>query len=340
MGTLPVLQRRLVSSLLRLLGSGALLVSTTAVAQEVCDGPLSPCVNADGLDLALGPARFASLEDAQVQLEPGKLSLGVGLGYAKRPLSLTAASPDPLGRQVPLVDEIWQTTLLVSVGLPQNLQLGFGLPLRVAQDGGGIDAVTSRRGSPLADTAVVDPRIALGWGAFDGVVAGRARLELTLPLGDERSFAGAPALTAAPSFLVSADVGDGWHLAAEAGARFGETVRLGDVRFGSQLRFALGVRYEFFEGVSLGVEAWAHPSLLEQPETAFGKARHLPAEWMASVGLPFGERFWLQAGAGSGLPLSSQGTRPDTDPGSAERESMVGATATAWRALVLLRVTE
>jgi hypothetical protein len=292
------------------------------------------------MDLALGPARLATVEDAHLQLAPGQLSLGVALGYAKRPLTLTAASPDPSGRQVPLVDDVWQTTVLLSVGLPRDLQLGFGLPVRVAQDGGGIEAVTSRLGPQLANTAVVDPRAALGWRVFDGVIAGRARLELTLPLGDEHAFAGAPAVTAAPSFLVSARPAQGWHLAAEGGARFGETVRLGDVRFGRELRFALGARYEFFQGVSLGIEAWARPSLLEQPETAFGKARHLPAEWMASVGVPFAERFWLQAGAGSGLPLSAQGTRPTTEPSGSDRESVVGATAPTWRALVLLRVTE
>src|SRR5690606_8478341 len=175
----------------------------TAAAQTDCSGPLSPCENAQGFDLALAPGRFATLEDARTQLDPGKLSVGLAGSYARRPLSLSAASPDPEGRSVPLVRDVWQMDLLVAVGLPHRLQLALGLPLRVAQDGAGIEAVTSRQGGQLRPMAVVDPRVALGWQLFDrvldGAVSGRARLELALPLGDELVFAGAPGPTWAPA---------------------------------------------------------------------------------------------------------------------------------------------
>lgn len=312
----------------------------TAAAQTDCSGPLSPCENAQGFDLALAPGRFATLEDARTQLDPGKLSVGLAGSYARRPLSLSAASPDPEGRSVPLVRDVWQMDLLVAVGLPHRLQLALGLPLRVAQDGAGIEAVTSRQGGQLPPTAVVDPRVALGWQLFDrvldGAVSGRARLELTLPLGDELAFAGAPGPTWAPAFVLSAEPSTRWHFSVEAGARLGPVTELADVRFGRNLRFAAGARYSVFDELRVGVEAWMLPSLLTQPETSFGRATHVPAEWLASLGVPFGEGFWLQAGAGTGIPLSAQGTRPGSDA----RESFIGATAASFRALVLLRVVE
>ena len=55
-----------------------------------------------------------------------------------------------------------------------------------------------------------------------------------------------------------------------------------------------------------------------------------------SVAAALGCTLWMLAGAGSGLPLSRQGTAPDAD----ERESGLGVTTPSWRALVQVRFTE
>src|SRR5690606_10467469 len=153
--------------------------------------------------------------------------------------------------------------------------------------------------------------------------------------GDEGAFAGTSGLTAAPSFVATSNEWGPWHVAAELGATFRSTTRFGDVRLGNQLRFALGVRYSLFRLLRVGVEGWLAPTLLEQPLTPWGRARHVPAEWHASVGSPLTERLWVQLGAGTGLPLSSQGAIDDDG-----REHFVGVGTPAWRALALIRVTE
>lgn len=329
--------RRLSVPLVRSLSLAALLHAGGAHAEDPCSSTLSPCFDANDLDLPLTPSRFASLEDASLQLAPGQVAAGFAVSYLREPVATTAASPDPDGRRVPLVANLWQADVLLAVGLLEDLQLGVGLPFRPAQDGGGIEAVTSRLSEPLRSPAVVDPRVALGWRPLRrGPVVGRLRLELKLPLGDEDSFGGASGPTLSPSFAAASNDWGPWHVAAEIGARLRPSTRLGDVRVGTQMRFAVGVRYSILQRLSIGVEAWAAPSLVEQPLTPYGRARHVPAEWHASLGAPLTDQLWVQAGAGTGLPLSSQGADPDAD----ERDHFVAVTTPAWRALALVRFTD
>lgn len=333
-------RRRTVVSLACELAVGWLTFVGSSLALEAhaappCDGELSPCFDANNLDLALGPSHFASLDDANETLAPGRLSVAFGLGYLREPVVLTAASPDPLGRRVPVVSDIWQTDLLLAVGVTETVQLGFGLPLRPYQDGGGIQAATARLGEELPHTASVDPRVGVGWQFHRGVVAARARLEAKLPLGDREAFAGAPGLTWMPALTLSASRWAPWHFSAEFGAQLRPTTRLGDVRIGNQLRVALGARYSITDMLSVGVEAWALPSLLEQPDTAYGRPRHVPAEWLASFGAELRPKLTILAGAGTGLPLSRRGSALD-----GEREAGLGVTTPSWRALVQLRLTE
>lgn len=330
-----MLLRRLSALLLGSLSLTGLLGVGEARAQE-CSSALSPCFDANDLDLPVAPTRFAAVEDASAQLAPGRLSFGLGFSYLREPVVVTAPSPDPEGRRVPLVSDLWQADLLIAVGLLEELHLGIGLPLRPAQEGGGADAVTSRVGGTLRGSAVADPRVILGWRVLPrGPVVGRLQLKVKLPLGDEGAFAGTSGLTAAPSFVATSNEWGPWHVAAELGATFRSTTRFGDVRLGNQLRFALGVRYSLFRLLSVGVEGWLAPTLLEQPLTPWGRARHVPAEWHASVGSPLTERLWVQLGAGTGLPLSSQGAIDDDG-----RDHFVGVGTPAWRALALIRVTE
>lgn len=337
---MPLSRRRSVPSFLRALAGCALAgvssVTPGAWAEEACDHGLSPCFDANNLDLALGPSQFASLEDTDVQLAPGQVSAAWTLSYLRDPVVLTAASPDPEGRRVPLVSDVWQGDLLLAVGVLDTLQLGFGLPLRLYQDGGGIQAATARRGEELPNTAAVDPRVGIGWQAFRGVVTARARLEVKLPLGDREAFAGSPGPTWIPALAFSANRWGPWHLSGELGARLRPVTRLGDVRLGSQMKVALGARYFVLESLSVGIEAWALPSLVKQPDTDYGRARHVPAEWLASLGAHLGPKTWLLAGGGSGLPLSSQGTALDPD----DRDPGLGVTTPSWRALVQVRFTE
>src|SRR5690606_16709932 len=73
-------RRRTVVSLACKLAVGWLTFVGSSLALEAhaappCDGELSPCFDANNLDLALGPSHFASLDDANETLAPGRLSV-------------------------------------------------------------------------------------------------------------------------------------------------------------------------------------------------------------------------------------------------------------------------
>ncbi len=304
--------------------------SSPALATD-CDTSLSPCFDSNNLDLPAGPAHFVSIQDATA-LSPGKLSLALAGSYLRNPVVLTAPSPAPSGRDVHVVEDVYQLDLLFAVGLLPRLELGLAFPMRPYQDGTGIDGATSRIGGELRTTAVVDPRIGLGYQFLDGPVASKLRLETKLPLGDEDAFGGGPGVEIIPALLASSTPVEALHVAAEIGARFREDVQLGDVVLGDQLRFALGARYDVLEQLSLGAEAWIVPSLSSQPETKDGQGTFLPAEWLGSVGSAVAPSVWLMAAAGTGIPLSKA-------PGD-DAESDDAVTTPTWRAFLSVRVTE
>ncbi len=307
----------------------ALAASAPAHAVD-CDTTLSACFDANNMNIPAGPAEFVSIEKATT-LEPGNLAVGLVGSYLRKPVVLVAPSPSPEGREVPLVEDIWQLDLLAAIGVLPKLQLTLAFPFRPSQDGAGIEAASSRQGGSLRETAVVDPRIGASYQFFDEIVAAKLRFEVELPLGDEDAFAGSNAPMLIPALLVSSKDLGRFHLAADIGARFGESVQLGDVRIGSQLRFALGARYDVLPELSVGVEGWILPSLVEQPETAAGQGSFVPAEWMGSVSTTIVPHMTFLAAAGTGIPLS-QG------PGSSDND--IGVTTPLWRTLLSIRVSE
>lgn len=309
-----------------------LLLSTSAPALATdCDTTLSPCFDSNNLDLPAGPAHFVSIQDATA-LAPGNLSLALAGSYLRSPVVLTAPSPAPSGREVRLIEDVYQIDLLFAIGLLPRLELGLAFPMRPFQDGTGIDGATSRIGGELRTTAVVDPRVGLAYQFLDGPIPTKARIETKIPLGDEDAFAGGPGVEIIPALVASSMPVEALHLAVDVSARFREDVQLGDVRLGDQLRFALGARYDVLEQLSVGAEAWIVPSLSGQPETTDGTGTFLPAEWLGSIGSAVTPNVWLMAAAGTGIPLSKA-------PGD-DASSDIGVTAPPWRAFLSVRVTE
>lgn len=312
-------------------GWAATVSSLAASASAAdCDTTLSACFDANGVDIPAGPSEFVTIENATV-LAPGRFALGLAGSYLRKPVELVAPSPSPEGRDIPLVKDVWQLDLLAAIGVLPRLQLALAFPVRLYQDGTGIEAATSRQDNELRKTAIVDPRIGASYAVLDSAVQAKLRFELKLPLGDEDSFAGSDGVELIPTLLASSrDLGP-LHLAAEAGARFRQSATLGDTRIGNQLRFALGARYDVLPQLSVGAEAWILPSLASQPETSAGQGTYLPAEWLGSVGAHFVENVTLLAAAGTGIPLSS-------GPGSDDNE--LGVTSPTWRAFLAVRVGE
>ncbi len=327
----------------RLGGAGlgvCLVFSSSASAAAECESnePFSPCFEADALWMPLGRATFATLTSPR-SLGQGRFGVELGASVVDDPARLIAPSPHPEGRDVPVVDFASSVTLGAAFGLLPRLDAGVALPLVVYQSGTGVEGVTSQSGSPLRAQAVRDPRLSVAYALVEpssdeGFAAG-ARLELTLPIGDSRAFAGSASPTLAPGVAASLDFGR-FTLGADASLRFREAVRFGNVEKGSELVAGLGLSAQIFARPMLApaLELSLRPGFAGAAPGDPARSFELPAEWLASVRLqPCGrdDRFTLIAGGGAAVPLSSA-----RHPGD-EREWFAGVTAPAFRAVALVR---
>ncbi len=290
------------------------LASATApgVAHADCQpSAASPCIDANALWLRPGAHDFVAVPAGE-PIPAGAVALGMGAMLLLRPLVLTAPSPDPRGREVPLVQHAVDQHLRVAAGLGHGFELGAALATVLWQRGAGPSAITTQRGGALESTAVRDPRV----GITRFFVPARtlrvsARAELGLPLGDSGAYASTRGFTLAPS--VAAQLrSEPWAFSAALGARLRETTELGATRFGSELELALGARVRVLGPVSVSLEAFALPSLVAATSRRGRELdthiRRLPAEWLAAFRLADAERspIAFTFAAGSGLPLSSE----------------------------------
>jgi hypothetical protein len=243
------------------------------------------------------------------------VSLELAQEFFRGPVTLRANSPDPAGREIRVVDDVADTSLLASGSVARSLALSIALPIRSYQTGAGIGAVTSQSPSPPTTTAVRDPRIGLAY-SFEQFfhVRGlglKSYLETSLPLGDSAIFAGDRSLVVSPKILLSGHY-DRFFGELSLGARLRQTSTIGDTRIGSQALLALGFGVDALphDLLFVGVEAWALPALTSttaQQVAATESVTLTPAEWLVSAQSRFasGSRWLLQIGGGSGLPLSS-----------------------------------
>jgi hypothetical protein len=310
----------------RRLALAALLVAGHASAAEAeCDPPsgISTCVDSNPLWLPAGRPRFVSIPD----VAPAS-SIGLGFSYASRPIVLIAPSPDPEGREIRVVDDLLDATLLFSHIVGRELELSLAAPFVLYQSGAGPEAVTSQRGAPLSRNAVRDPRLGAKLKLAEDRKLGlgiAARADVTLPLGEEHLYAGEDSFVLAPSAGASHRAGRLFS-AAEVGLRLRESARVADTRLGSELLLSAGAGVDVFERerLSFAVEAYVRPSLVTQP----GGSTLIPAEWLGSIRTaPLSDRGWLfQLAGGTGLPLSSS-----------EADTFFGLTTPRFRLLLAIR---
>ncbi len=281
-------------------------------------GGVSPCVDADALWMAPDASRFFAVPSARSG-SPGTFTSGFAATFLSHPIVLRAASPDPGGRDVVVVDKLLDATILERYAANRQLDLQVALPLALYQSGSGVEGVTSQSAAPLARNAVRDPRLGAGWvlheRSWDGgrrSVAVKARLELALPLGDRRALAGEPSLVGAPSMAFETGVGR-FHGGALLGARLREATSIAGSRVGNQAVAAVGTSVDILPRglLSLGVEAWVLPVLVSQDHTLPDGTRVTnavlaPSEWLAAVRSSPGGDVVLELGGGSALPLSSE----------------------------------
>lgn len=305
---------------------------------------ISTCFDANNLWPSAGPTRFAGIAAAAPARERA-LAFALLLSYLDRPVQLSAPSPDPEGREVAVVRDAVDLSMAWAYGLGRGVELDVASAIVLHQRGAGAEGVTSQSGPPLGSVAVRDPRLGVGyalpWPALDPHAALKARLELALPLGDERLYAGAGAFTLAPSVVTSFRHG-ALHGAGEVGARLRRSVPFATARVGSQLLTALGGGVDVLgEALSFELEAYLLPTLVSQPgrDNAASRVKDgllVPSEWLASIrSVPTSDRgFSLALGGGTGLPLSSE-TRL-TSAGESS-ESFAGVTTPRFRLFFAVR---
>jgi hypothetical protein len=318
----------------------ATLASPARAADTECQpaSGISTCVDATSIWLPAGRPQFIAIAPA----EPTPLetfAFGAALGYASRPIVLIARSPDPEGREIRVVDDRLDVSLLWAYAPHERLELTLATPMVLYQTGAGAEGVTSQRAAPLTSSAAHDPRIGAGYSFVvpeamrsASKLAVKARTELSLPLGDKHLYAAEAGFLLAPS--VAASVHPGIFFAgAELGLRLRETTHVATASLGSQLVSSLGIGVDILsrDRLSLAAEATLMPTLVSQSR-ARGDAVLAPAEWLASLrSAPFFDRaFLLQLGAGSGLPLSSETDESGT-------EHYLGATTPRFRVVLAAR---
>jgi hypothetical protein len=240
-----------------------------------------------------------------------ELSLTLAQEYLYAPVRVVASSPDPRGRTIRVVDHVLDTSLLAAAGVSRGLDASIVLPVRIAQTGSGVEALTSQSPTAPPRSALRDPRVGLAY-SFDSLlrVPGlglKSLLETSLPLGNQEAFAGDRSLVIAPRLLVS---GRSRPLYAElgVGTRLREQSRFAGVRVGNQLLVTLGFGVDALpkELLAIALEAWALPAL--GPSTG-SDSSWTPAEWLLSAqSRPTASSAWtLQLAGGGGLPLSRDG---------------------------------
>ena len=311
----------------------ALSWATSADADCSSATHLSTCFDADNFWPHAGPGDF-DFVGGTATTTPGTFGFAIHTTYVARPIVLLVPSADPSGAEAVAVDHLWDTTVGFSLGLTRRIDASLALPVAVYRSGIGISALTHESTSSMAHTAMRDMRIGatvrvLGSTSDDPCeppfrVA--ARFELSLPTGDESSFAGDKTFVAIPS--VSAETREGpFFGGAEVGARYRATADLVGSRVGPQLYLgaALGVEALPARRLAFTLEAMALPALVAQNDLSLdtstgerqvsGSRPYLvPAEWQAVVRSAEVLADGLAFGIGAGTPIGVTGESGVTTP--------------------------
>jgi hypothetical protein len=246
---------------------------------------------------------------------------------------------------VPVVKTVADFAIAAAYAPVARLELSLVVPFAAHRTGTGLSGVTSQ-GGPGLGAAFRDIRVGAGYGIVDTRVGDTGvrltvmpRLDITLPTGDESSFAGERRVLLAPR--LSAGLAHGrFFTESEIGARLREPVELGGARLGTEIVTALGVGVSTLDGglLDVALEAWLRFTPISQERPGVGSGvldgTLAPTEWMLSLRTQL-ESVSLRLGAGTAIPLSSE-TRRSVD-GQESTEFVGGLTAPEFRAVFGVR---
>jgi len=263
---------------------------------------------------------------------PGRVATRFTWVESARPFVLQSASPWLAPRRVDVLSHSRDAEFALSAGITHTLDLELALGLAASREGAGAHQVTNPTAPPLSAQGSRDPRLGVAWVAPSSTSWRQgARLQLTLPLGDEAALASAQVPVWEPTVSVShsglVDV------AAMAGARLRSSTRWQGLRWGTQGLLGLAALRDLGAGYTTSLELIASPVLVSQPGR---RARPLPAEALAALEFapPSTPHLAARVALSLGLPLSAE-----RDALTAEDHYGVSPTTAAWRLLLALRTT-
>ena len=306
----------------------------------------STCFDSDALWLRPGPARFIAVPPV---LEEARGSLDLVVSMIGKPVQAHARSPDPNGRDVPVVKTRLTASCLGSYSPVRGLQLDAALPVIAYQAGAGLNGVTAQDGASLASPVFGDLRLGAQYALWHPARTSRAqfavagRLDVVLPTGNEGHFAGERGAVAAPTVILDLDLGR-LFLASDIGVRLRQSVEFGGVKLGHQLATGLGVGARFLDDrLNPALEVHIATSLSNAERALPGGGSistvNAPADWLLSLtARPWAK--WpvaLRLGGGGAIALSSE--RLTRTGGETTTVSVAGLPSPAWRALLALRGT-
>lgn len=309
-----------------------LMEERDARAQQCTNPLISTCINSESYWPHAGPQRFAAVGSAETVAQR-QIGFGLVGSYLSRPIVINGPSPGGAGSDQFAIDNQVNANFLFAYGVTDRLQLDFGLPITLVQDGAGISPLTG--GGSLRDTAVRDLRFGFAYAlvprertdlqkAADEGGPGKSfavvtRFTTSAPIGDNSDFAGERTAVFAPSIAADYRL---WRLffGADVGGRIRPPTEFAGSRVGTQLTTAAGAGFEILprELLSVFLEGRAYINFAEQHTTqqsAFGITSRpngetiIPAEWTLGVrSAPFvGGDVSFFGGGGGPLPITTPG---------------------------------
>ena len=303
-------------------GLGAVGSLTTPAHACEREAAIPSCIDWNQMWVPSDMGPWFSLSSAQ-PVGRGHIRSHAILDTANRPLVVVAPSPDPDGRELPIVSSAKTLWLGYSVGLSRDWDLGLQSAFIVHQEGAGATALNTSAASnssapgKLSSYAVKSPRLTLGYNVLnqlgkrgDNQLALKLRVALVPPLGGDRSYVSEPSVVVAPSLTIEHTLSR-LTTAAEITVRIRDSIRVLNTELSTQLVAGAGLSIHLWRGLHTAAESFVIPSfgaITRSYREAVITSSHPVLEGLMSVryDLASPRGLTLRLGGGAGLPFARE----------------------------------
>jgi outer membrane protein OmpA-like peptidoglycan-associated protein len=260
----------------------ALPTAATARAGD-CKASASTCIDSEALWPYAGPTTWFSIAPARTV---GRNAFGFGLAssFQHDPIVFRTSSASPTGgTKVPAIGNQLTTSFLFSYGVTDRLEIDAVAPVTFFQDGTGVTRLTGTQAVDIPTSGVRDVRIGAAYAlvpvpriATPQGIGVTARLDLSVPSGDQDYFGGGRTVVVIPALALEEAIGP-LSFGATFGARLRGKSELLGVKVGSQGYMALGAAgtVDARHRIAVTGELFALPSLVDNGTS--------PVQWLGGV---------------------------------------------------------